>query len=366
MKIIVSVLVLIVLAGCSVEESGKVEEELKNKEGSFSDSTKLKYHGYFYKNEVLENEEELKEIRKFANMIVFATAKFDPITPEIIRTVGNGDFDKLDPKIFDDMSARIKLLESMDYITIGEFTFAPLILTDRFEEYKKALQYLKKRVPEMDQLDYWYFWDEPDINYYPDTGVMEKYIAEFKRVFPKVKVTSCYAIPDKEFLVSVPPQNIDMLMIDPYYFTDETGHHSAANFEKYYRSRLALSLEWISKWDKPWLMVGDAFGSTTSEGKKMPTADVSLWYYMTALTQQNCNGLLWFQYGYIPTIENITGVTVDGANDTKELIELHKEVGNLIFSEPSQLGLGMERKLNPIFQNVIDIVNGKSDEFKLE
>lgn len=366
-KVLLISAVLAVFFSCDNKvNTGKDTVNKEVEEEKYIQSSKLQYHGYFFKDEVLDKEEDLKELRKFTNMMVFSLAKIEPISPELIRTVANGDLDKLDPEIFDDMSKRISLLESMDYVTIGEFFLTPLILADRFEEFQKALQFLKKRVPEMDKLDYWYFWDEPDLNFIPSPEVMDKYIVEFKRVFPNTKVTTCYAIPDKAFLQTKIPEHIDLLMIDPYYFTDSTGEHSASNFEKYFRSRLALSLEWVSKWDKPWLMVGDSFGSITEEGKKMPSVDVSNWYYITALSQQNCKGLLWFQYGYIETIEKITGVTIDGANGTKELMDLHKEIGGLIFGEPSQLGLGMERKLNPIWQSVIDIIDGKSDEFKLE
>lgn len=365
----IPLLALLFFACINKEQKKAVVNKTKviaNGEGEFLDSAKLRYHGYFFKGEVLEKEEELKELRKFTNMMVFSMAETGQITPELIRTIAKGDLDKLDPKIFDDMSNRIILLESMDYVTVGEFLFTPMILTDRFEEFKKALQFLKKRVPEMSKLDYWYFWDEPDLNFIPSAEIMDKYIVEFKRVFPNTNVTACYAIPDKDFLITEIPENIDLLMIDPYYFTDETGEHSVTNFEKYYRSRLALALEWINKWDKPWLMVGDSFGSITDEGKKMPSTDVSSWYYMTALSQKNCSGLLWFQYGYIPTIEKITGVTLDGANGTKELIDLHREIGELIFGQPSKLGLGMERKLNPVWQNAIDIIDEKTDEFNLE
>ena len=73
-------------------------------------------HGYFYKSDVLGQEAELKEIRTFANTLVFSVVKLDEVTPEMIRDIGSGDWDKLDPALLDGMAERINLLESMDYI----------------------------------------------------------------------------------------------------------------------------------------------------------------------------------------------------------------------------------------------------------
>ena len=318
----------------------------------YLDATRLKYHGYFYKNDVLKNKKELKEIRKFANMMVFSLAQYDVITTNMVKDIMNGDMDKLDSKLFDGMAERIDLLEKMDYVTVAEAPFWPLIRFDKFENYKKTLNFLKKRVPQMSKLDYFYFWDEPDINYIPSPEVMEKYIAEFKKVFPKVKVTTCYAIAKERFLDVVPPCNYDLLMIDPYFLSNKTRAHTATDFEVFYRERLALALSWINKQDKPFLMVGDAFGSITKKGKLFPTPDISLWYYIIALTQPKCVGLLWFQYGYLKTQEEITGVTIDVPTKTakanfpvqpiKELMKVHREIGERIFGKPSPIGVPFE------------------------
>ena len=323
-----------------------------NMSKNYLDVNRLKYHGYFYKNDVLKNKKELKEIRKFANMLVFSLAQYDTITTNMVTDIMNGDMDKLDPKIFDGMTKRIEILEAMDYTTVAEAPFWPLIRFDKFENYKKTLKFLKKRVPQMAKLDYFYFWDEPDINYIPGPKVMEKYIAEFKKVFPKVKVTTCYAIAKERFLDVVPPRNYDLLMIDPYFLSNKTRAHTAADFEIFYRERLALALAWVNEQDKPFLMVGDAFGSITKEGKLFPTPDISLWYYMIALTQPKCVGLLWFQYGYLKTQEKISGVTIDASpkegkshfpvRTNKELMKVHREIGGKIFGKPSPIGVPFE------------------------
>jgi hypothetical protein len=303
---------------------------------SLTDTSRFKYHGYFYKNENLEYK-ELKEIREFANMLVFSMIRFDSLTTEMIRNIADGNIDKFAPSVFDEMNRRIELLESLDYVTVAEAPFYPLIRFDKFDNYKRTLRTLKERVPWIDSLDYFYFWDEPDLNHVPGPEVMEKYIAEFKNVFPAVKVTTCYAIINKESLDVVPPDNYDLLMVDPYALMNEAREHAAADFERLYRSRLALALEWVNKWDKPFLMVGDAFGSLSGEGKLFPTPEVSLWYYIISLTQPKCKGLLWFQYGYLKTEENIIGVTIDGP--PQEVMDVHRDIGNTIFGKPSPLGL---------------------------
>jgi len=303
----------------------------------YLNGNRLKYYGYFYKNDVLKNKKELKEIRKFANTLVFSLIQFDTVTPEMVNQIMEGNLEKFDSKIFDDMAKRINMLESMDYVTIGEMSFYPLIRFDKFEAFKKALRFLKKRVPQMSDLDYIYFWDEPDLNYIPGPEIVEKYIVEFKKVFPKVKVTACYAIAKERFLKTVPSKSYDLLMIDPYFLNNESRKHSAKDFEKFYRARLALGLAWANKWDKPFLMVGDSFGSTTKEGKLFPTPDISLWYYIIALTQPKCVGLIWFQYGYLKTAENITGVELSGK--FKDVMKAHREIGETIFGNPTPLGV---------------------------
>lgn len=324
---------------------GHARSETDLPKGYLADN-RLQYHGYFYKNEVLGHEKELREIRTFANMLVFSLADLSAITPETIRTIADGEMGKLDPAILDGMAKRIDLLESMDYVTVAEAPFWPLIRFDRFENYRKVLQFLKRRVPEIGKLDYFYFWDEPDINATPGPKVMEKYIAEFKRVFPTVKVTTCYAIAKEEFLDTVPPRNYDLLMVDPYFLSNESREHTAADFERFYRSRLALALKWANQWDKPFLIVGDAFGSLSGEGKLFPTPETSLWYYMIALTQPKCAGLLWFQYGYLETAENITGVVID--SPLRELMKVHREIGKAIFGPSSPVGVPFEIKEPPV------------------
>lgn len=319
---------------------------------SLTDTARFKYHGYFYKNEELSDTAELKEIREFANMLVFSMVRMDRITTEMVGHIMDGHMEKLDSSIFEEMGRRIELLESMDFVTIAEAPFYPLIRFDKFENYKKTLKFLKERVPQIDMLDYLYFWDEPDLNHIPGPEIMEKYIAEFKKVFPTVKVTSCYAIINEASLDVVPPSNYDLLMIDPYLLVNGVREHAPADFEKWYRSRLALGLEWANKWDKPFLMVGDAFGSLSGKGGKLfPTRDVSLWYYIVAMTQPKCTGLLWFQYGFVQTAENITGVTIDGP--PQDVMKLHREIGHAIFGPPSPLGLSMEISENPPIPEIV-------------
>ncbi len=119
---------------------------------SLTDTSRFKYHGYFYKNENLEYK-ELKEIREFANMLVFSMMRFDSLTTEMIRNIADGNIDKFAPSVFDEMNRRIELLESLDYVTVAEAPFYPLIRFDKFDNYKRTLRTLKERVPWIDSLD---------------------------------------------------------------------------------------------------------------------------------------------------------------------------------------------------------------------
>lgn len=71
---------------------------------------RLQYHGYFYKNDVLGNEAELKEVREFANMLVFSLIHLEDPTPETIRIIASGEWGKLDLSLFDGAAERIDLL----------------------------------------------------------------------------------------------------------------------------------------------------------------------------------------------------------------------------------------------------------------
>ena len=99
-------------------------------------------------------------------------------------------------------------------------------------------------------------------------------------------------------------------------------------------------------------MVGDAFGSITGEGKLFPTPEVSLWYYIISLTQPKCKGLLWFQYGYLKTAENITGVSIDGP--PQEVMDVHRDIGNTIFGKPSPLGLPIVISKDPPVPEIVN------------
>lgn len=76
------------------------------------------------------------------------------------------------------------------------------------------------------------------------------------------------------------------------------------------------------------------------------TADTSLWYYMIAMTQPKCEGLLWFQYGYLETAEKITGVTLEG--EPKDVMKMRREVGETIFGTPSPVGVPWEVREPPL------------------
>jgi len=62
----------------------------------YLDGNRLKYYGYFYKNDVLKNKKELKKIRKFANTLVFSLIQFDEVTPKMVNQIMEGNLEKFD------------------------------------------------------------------------------------------------------------------------------------------------------------------------------------------------------------------------------------------------------------------------------
>jgi hypothetical protein len=329
---------LLVLAMLSfgVNTSHAQEPKENSMWNAYLDTERLAHHGYFFRSDVLDHEDELRRMRAFTDTMVFFLLAHDDLTTETVQGLLAGKIESYGPAEFDKARRRITLLESMDYVTMGEAPFWPFIKFDLFDEYVLALTFLAENVPEIGNLDYVYFWDEPDINPGPGVEALEKYIDAFKETFPTVKVTTCYAIAKEKFLDVVPPRNLDLLMIDPYQLAEPRAN-TPTDFEAFYRTRLALCLSWVNQWDKPFLLVGDSFGSITGSGKQFPSTEASLWYYQIALLQPRCTGLLWFQYGEIDTAENITGVTLDGP--PADLMALHREIGERILGESSRLGV---------------------------
>jgi len=301
---------------------------------SYTQPKRLKYSGYVVLDDVLEHQDEVRKLREFSNLIGFVSSerslrsKFPEFEEE--------EREMMIEAHLEEEGKRIRFLDSLGF-TIGW----PLPLSNLVEEmnldaFRRQLRVIEEHLPEMHLVDFVYIIDEPNFRDVP-TETLEAFIAAFKDVFPNVKTWFCYAIVHPQFLEAVPPRNADMLCIDPYMFSRHYTN-TAVDFEVFYRESLACALEWVNRWDKPFLLAGDCFYSRDPNGKKPPRPETTLWYYQLAMTQPKCIGLIWFYYGNTPIeSENLKGFNLNEASEG--LTKVHRDIGKAILREPSPLGL---------------------------
>lgn len=305
----------------------------------YLDDRRLQYHGYFLHDDVLEHKEEITKLADYTN-IIFCNAFNLKDTPGLsLAHFFLSDLTEANDAFFENASKRLRFLDSLGFTIICEYPSAYLIADGNQARFTKNLKYIKSRVPEMEQVDYFYIADEPDINPIPSVEMMECAIDIMKEVFPNAKSTACYALPEPRMLDAQIPKNLDLLMVDPYFLTGYTGNTTVDDFELFFRSRLATTLSWANRWNKPFLIIGDSFWSVKSDGKMRPTAETSKWFYQTALLQPNCIGLGWFLYGSLYTNEGLRGLSFNDPNSA-ELLELHQQIGKkILHDKPSLLGV---------------------------
>jgi len=325
---ITTLLLLITLTPCASTSKPVAPET------GYLSSSRLKYHGYLFVGDVLKKKTELKQVREYSNMIMFLST-YEKESPYLEITADSPDRAEAKLEFLRKEGKRIKFLDSLGFEIIWPDPLAQLIKDGDVETYKKELRFIKKNLPEMALVDIIYPCDEPNLNDV-SAETLEKSIDVFKAEFPEIKTMFCYAIVHPKFLDSKAPRNADILAIDPYMFTTHYENR-AADFEAHYMENLACALDWINRQGKPFIMVADAFSSTPGEGKKMPVADTSLWYYMLALTQPDCIGLSWFYYGDPIEDGKHSGFQFDSAS--KALQKTHREIGEMILGKESRLGL---------------------------
>lgn len=317
---------------------GEAEKKVSTVWDKYLEDNRLKYHGYFLHDDPLEHKAEIEKLAEFSNIIFVNSFDIEGLPSMAPAQFFLSNLKTADSNFFQKASQRLTYVDSLGFDIISEFP-AYLLLTDCDKQnFIEILQYFKQRVPELDLVDYFYIADEPDINPIAEVKTLTIAIDAMKEVFPNAKSTICYAIPEPRMLDTKIPHNVDLLMIDPYFLRDYTGKTTAKDFEIFYRSRLAPTLSWVNKWDKPFLIIGDAFWSIKENGKIPPTPKTSLWFYQTALLQPNCIGLGWFLYGSLQTDEGLRGLSFDDPNSA-ELLKVHKEIGEQILAEPSLMGV---------------------------
>jgi len=317
---------------------GKTEKKVKTVWDKYLDDDRLNIYGYFFHDDVLEHQEEVRKLAEYTNMIFCNIFNLKDIPGTSLTKFVLSDLSEAPDEFFENASRRLKFLDSLGFAIISEYPSALLMIDNDRDRFTKVLRQIKDRVPEMDMIDYFYILDEPDINPKVTVETQELAIEIMKEMFPNAKSTICYALPEPRMLDTQIPRNLDLLMVDPYFLRDYTGNVTAEDFEIFYRSRLATTLSWVNRWDKPFLIVGDAFWGLKDTGKKKPTAQTCMWFYQTALLQPNCVGIGWFLYGSLHTDEGLRGVSFDDPS-SQEQLNLHKEIGKQLSASPSLLGV---------------------------
>jgi len=325
----VPLLLALLLAGCSTPP-----ETSDPWNSHYTDDQRLDYYGYVFIGDAMAAQADLKQLREYSNLIGYVSGQKSLRGKYPFNDQEDGD--ELLEAYLEKEGEAIRLLDSLGFTIAWPVPLAELIDGNDPEGFRRELRRIRKFMPEMALVDWVYILDEPNFRKVP-TETIEEFIDIFKSEFPEPKVMFFYAIVHPQFLDTVPPRNADILGIDPYMFT--SGYeHNAKDFEHYYRECLACSLRWINQWDKPFILAGDSFYSRDPEGKRMPTPDTALWNYIVAMTQPRCIGLIWFYYGNEPIeSENLKGMNF--TESSEELINMHQEIGETIFSKPTPLGL---------------------------
>jgi len=326
------------MVGLAVQ-TGAAEEEKLLKElqaNGYTAEHRLRYHGCAFYDDVLERKDMLRKLRGYMNVIMPWSAEHSlrGRYPVSLLSPKAGDEETLRQFLAKE-NERIAFLHETGFAVMWNLPLSELIRTKRFEDFEKHVRLIKAGMPEIENVEFVYFYDEPDLHPEPGTEDLERFIDIFKKLVPGPRICLCYAIAQPRFYDTVPPRNADMLAIDPYLL-DGYGHNAAA-FERFYQGRLALSLAWVNRWDKPYLLVADCFYRPTEGGKSLPLPEVSLWYYQLALTQPDCVGLAWFYYGG----KKIESQNLLGLDDGKfpALEQVHREIGERILGEPTPLGI---------------------------
>ena len=304
---------------------------------SYTRPKRLEYNGYVVLDDVLEHQDEVRSMREFANMIAFVT------TERSLRCkypeAEEDERERVMEAYLKAEGERIRFLDSLGFAIGWPLPLSNLVEGMNLDEFRRQLRVIEKHLPELHLVDLVYILDEPNFRDVP-VETLEAFIDAFKEVFPGVKTWFCYAIVHPQFLDAVPPRNADWLGIDPYMFAGNYAN-TAADFEAFYRESLACALEWVNRWEKPFLLAGDCFYSRDPNGKRPSRPETALWYYQLAMTQPKCVGLIWFYYGNTPIeSENLKGFNLSEASE--ELAEAHRSIGEAILREPSPLGLQRE------------------------
>ncbi|MBI5296256.1 MAG: hypothetical protein HY869_12345 [Chloroflexi bacterium] len=202
-----------------------------------------------------------------------------------------------------------------------------------FQAYRQYMQGLKDELLTAgvyNQVDIFYLADEPAMhrNIYLDQDFLDRYVAEFKQVFPDKLGAITFAQAWEPTTAAGshydPPAQLDLVILDPYFFAVELGLDEVSCDrdeirEWLYQGNSVSSIGWAKQFGKPILVAGDA---QLKDGQ--PPKDCYL-TEMYALLQEDPDiaGLLWFIYDK----EYDEGGYIRGGGNDPHLVELIENLG---------------------------------------
>jgi flagellin-like protein len=180
---------------------------------------------------------------------------------------------------------------------------------------------LRQKNIDSDKILALYIIDEPRIGKGWNNSLLDEAVLKTKEYFPDKKIMIVFnkgAINDG----FIPPQNLDFVGIDPYFYPYSTN--GCVQKEKY-DGRVIPIVSWAKSFNKSIILIGQSHQiEQPLPFLPMPSVCQQNWYYETAKSELQIEGLLWFKYGnHSRSTENLTG-----ANAFPDIIALHKQIGS--------------------------------------
>ena len=182
-----------------------------------------------------------------------------------------------------------------------------------FAEYLDQLHSLLSGRNLIDAVDLWYIADEPALHrdIYIDQAFLDTYARLFRRKFTQGKVAMAFA-EDRAGDGSrgahyAPPPDVDIVIVDPYFWHNEHPCDSASLRRYLYSENENSTLDWAFQWDREVYLAGWA----VSIGGKPPRDCYLEETFRVFQQDERIDGLVWFIYD-APFRE---GILAGAAND---------------------------------------------------
>lgn len=202
-----------------------------------------------------------------------------------------------------------------------------------FRAYIQYMQDLKEEfltAGVYDHVDIFYLADEPALhrNVYLDQGFLDRYVAEFKQVFPDKLGAITFAQAWESTRVAGPhydpPAQLDLVILDPYFFAVELGLAEVscdrdAIRDWLYQGNPVSSIDWAKQFGKPILVAGDAQLKDGQSPKDCYLTEM----YVLLQEDPDIAGLIWFIYDK----EYEEGGYIRGGSNDPHLVELIENLG---------------------------------------